>query len=99
MEPLDERHPQEETSPSDLPVDSIEDPEEELDDDPSLSHAAHPSLPRRKYRPKGSHLGDAPHANTISTMPDYERRKEQEQRELDSGRVNLRRVDAESMFF
>jgi hypothetical protein len=92
------------SQPTLMIIDSIEDSEvdaeEALDKVISLSLAALPvSLPRRKYKPKVRYTGDKPHANTVSTMPDYERRKVQEQSELQSGRYNLRRVDAVSMIF
>lgn len=98
-------HPQDDISqPTLTEADSIEDPEayaaEALDKVNSLSLAALPvSLPRRKYKPKARYPTDKPHANTVSTMPDYERRKVQEQSELQTGRYNLRRVDAVSMIF
>lgn len=100
----DERTQDDISQPTPMLVDTIEDsemdPEEALDEVISLSLAALPvSLSRRKYKPKARYTEDKPRANTVSTMPDYERRKAQEQSELQSGRYNLRRVDAVSMIF
>lgn len=75
-----------------------------LEDEPFICKAITRSLeclprqlPRRKYKPKARYIQATPHANTVTTMPEYERRKLLEQAELKLGRVNLQRVDARSM--
>mmetsp|Transcript_34435 Transcript_34435/g.60386 ORF Transcript_34435/g.60386 Transcript_34435/m.60386 type:complete len:109 (-) Transcript_34435:1980-2306(-) len=55
-------------------------------------------LPRKRYKTKARYTKEIPHANTVTTMPDYERRKLLELNELKQGRHNIMRVGAASTF-
>jgi hypothetical protein len=77
---------------------SVIDSDEELDIVNCIPEAS-PSCERRRYKPKTRYTGEVPHANTVSSMSDHERRKLQEQASLKEGRIKLQRVGAMSMFF
>lgn len=72
------------------------DSDEELDLVNSIPGAV-PVCERRRYKPESRYTGEVPHANTVSSMSDHERRKLQEQVSLKEGRAKLQRVGAMSM--
>lgn len=84
--------------PSNISSNSVEDQDEARDKVFNLFPESFTrNLPRQKYKTKKRATITIQHANTVGTMPDYERQKKLEQDELKRGRFNLRRVDAASM--